>query len=118
MIAMPQYHRGDIFFADLSPVRGSEQGGGRPVLIVQNDLANRHSPTVIVAVFTSKLTKNDLPTHVMVHPESSGLRRTSLVLAEQLRTLDKSRLGRYIGRLDKELMEEVDQALQVSLALE
>ena len=118
MIAMPPYRRGDIFFADLSPVIGSEQGGGRPVLIVQNDLANRHSPTVVVAVFTSKLSKPDLPTHVTVHPDKSGLRKTSLVLAEQLRTIDKSRLGKYIGHLEEELMESVDRALEKSLALE
>ena len=110
-------HRGDIYFADLSPVIGSEQGGGRPVLVIQNDLANRHSPTVIVAVFTSKLSKRDLPTHVRVHPDKSGLRKTSLVLAEQIRTIDKSRLGKYIGKLDDELMELVDRALERSLAL-
>lgn len=110
-------NRGEIYFADLSPVVGSEQGGGRPVLIVQNNIANHFSPTVIVAVFTSKLTKRDLPTHVIVHPEKSGLRRTSLVLTEQLRTLDKSRLGRYIGKLDDALMAQVDLALQKSLGI-
>ena len=103
---MLQVFRGEIYFADLSPVIGSEQGGGRPVLIVQNDTANRFSPT------------HDLPTHVTIHPEISGLRRTSIVLAEQLRTIDKSRLGRRIGKLDGTLMELVDLALCRSLALE
>ena len=115
---MLQVFRGEIYFADLSPVIGSEQGGGRPVLIVQNDTANRFSPTVIVAVFTSKLTKHDLPTHVTIQPEISGLRRTSIMLAEQLRTIDKSRLGRRIGKLNDDWMQLVDEALQVSLQLE
>lgn len=114
---MPQVRRGEIYFADLSPVVGSEQGGGRPVLILQNDLANRHSPTVIAATFTSRTDKPPLPTHVLVYPAQSGLRRTSIVLAEQLRTLDKSRLQRRIGRLDAALMHRVDQAVAVSLAL-
>ena len=114
---MAEVRRGELYFADLSPVVGSEQGGVRPVLILQNDTANRCSPTVIVAALTSKTGKPPLPTHVVVSPAQSGLRRTSIVLLEQIRTLDRSRLGRRIGKLGENVMRRVERALCVSLAL-
>lgn len=114
---MAEVRRGELYFADLSPVVGSEQGGGRPVLILQNDTANRCSPTVIVAALTSKTGKPPLPTHVVVSPAQSGLRRTSIVLLEQIRTLDRSRLGRRIGTLGGDVMRRVERALCASLAL-
>ncbi|MGI6264128.1 MAG: type II toxin-antitoxin system PemK/MazF family toxin [Acutalibacteraceae bacterium] len=110
-------HRGDIFYADLSPVVGSEQGGIRPVLIVQNDVGNRYSPTVIAAAITSRKNKTPLPTHIRLHSTDSGLIRDSIVLLEQIRTLDKRRLRDKMGRLDDESMTRVDQALQVSFGL-
>ena len=109
--------RGDIYFADLSPVVGSEQGGMRPVLIVQNDTGNRHSPTVIAAAITSQLGKAKLPTHIELHGRSVGLNRDSVILLEQIRTIDKSRLRERMGRLDKGTMSEVDSALAVSFGL-
>lgn len=112
-----EIRRGDIFYADLNPVRGSEQGGLRPVLIVQNNIGNRHSPTVIIAPITSKLKKNSLPTHVGL-PLDIGLPAKSMALLEQVRTIDKSRLGSYIVSLDDDLMDYVDDALGVSLALD
>ena len=110
-------HRGDIYYADLSPVVGSEQGGVRPVLIVQNDVGNRFSPTVIAAAITSQKDKARLPTHIQLHATGSGLSRDSIVLLEQIRTLDKRRLREHMGRLDGELMDEVDQAIAVSFGL-
>lgn len=109
--------RGDVFFADLSPVVGSEQGGQRPVLIVQNDVGNKYSPTVIVAAITAKITKAKLPTHVEIHKEDVGLIKDSVVLLEQVRTIDKRRLIQKLGSLSPELMEQVDVALMVSLGL-
>ena len=109
--------RGDIYFADLSPVVGSEQGGMRPVLIVQNDTGNRHSPTVIAAAITSQMGKAKLPAHIELHGRSVGLNRDSVILLEQIRTIDKSRLRERMGRLDKGTMSEVDSALAVSFGL-
>ena len=109
--------RGDIFFADLSPVVGSEQGGMRPVLIIQNDAGNRHSPTVIAAAITSRLGKANLPTHITVEAKSCGLTRDSIVLLEQIRTIDKRRLKERMGRVDDAAMGRIDRALQVSFGL-
>ncbi len=111
-------HRGDIYYADLSPVIGSEQGGVRPVLIVQNDVGNRFSPTVIAAAITSQRDKTKLPTHIQLHATGSGLQRDSIVLLEQIRTLDKRRLKEHMGRLDDVSMRRIDQALQVSFGLD
>lgn len=109
--------RGEIYRADLSPVVGSEQGGLRPVLIIQNDVGNRYSPTVIVAAMTSKMEKARLPTHVELRSGQGGLNRNSIVLTEQIRTLDKQRLLNHIGTLDREQMILVDEALRMSLAI-
>lgn len=108
--------RGELYFADLSPVVGSEQGGYRPVLIVQNDTGNTFSPTTIVAAVTSSRTKTKLPTHVMVSADC--LEKQSIVLLEQIRTIDKSRLSEYIGRLSDAEMNKVDRAIEVSFGLE
>jgi mRNA interferase MazF len=110
--------RGDIYYADLSPVVGSEQGGVRPVLIVQNDTGNRHSPTVIAAAITSQTGKARLPTHISVSPLSCGLPKESVILLEQVRTLDKRRLREKMGRLDDGVMRKVDSAIAVSLGLQ
>ena len=107
--------RGDIFYADLSPVIGSEQGGLRPVLIVQNDVGNRYSPTVIAAAITSKMGKTKLPTHIDVSAPDVGLAKDSVILLEQIRTLDKKRLKEYIGRVSKREMREIEKAMYVSL---
>lgn len=109
--------RGDIYYADLSPVVGSEQGGMRPVLIIQNDVGNRYSPTVIAAAITSRMGKTKLPTHIDIYAERAGLSRDSIVLLEQLRTLDKRRLKEKMGHLDEPLMREIDTAIAVSLGL-
>ncbi|MEE0203881.1 MAG: type II toxin-antitoxin system PemK/MazF family toxin [Oscillospiraceae bacterium] len=109
--------RGDIFYADLSPVVGSEQGGMRPVLIVQNDTGNKHSPTVIAAAITSQTGKAKLPTHIALSGQSVGLTRDSVILLEQIRTIDKSRLREKMGRLDGETMSKVDSAIAVSFGL-
>ena len=109
--------RGDIFYADLSPVIGSEQGGQRPVLIIQNDVGNRYSPTVIAAAITSKMGKAKLPTHIDVLAEHVGLTKDSVVLLEQVRTLDKRRLKEKIGHLDESAMLRVNQAISVSFGL-
>lgn len=109
--------RGDIFYADLSPVVGSEQGGLRPVLIIQNDVGNRYSPTVIAAAITSRMSKTRLPTHIDIYAERAGLARDSVVLLEQIRTLDKRRLRERIGHLDETIMQEVNTALAVSCGL-
>lgn len=109
--------RGDVFFADLSPVVGSEQGGTRPVLIIQNDIGNRFSPTVIVAAITAQIQKAKLPTHVEIKANKYGFERDSVILLEQLRTIDKSRLTDRITQLDGPLMEKVDLALGISLGL-
>ena len=110
--------RGDIYYADLSPVVGSEQGGIRPVLIVQNDTGNKYSPTVIAAAITSQLGKNKLPTHIPIEARAVGLSRDSVVLLEQIRTIDKRRLKERMGRLDGEMMTAVDNALAVSMGLQ
>ena len=115
---MTQIKRGDIYYADLSPVVGSEQGGVRPVLIVQNDLGNKHSPTVIAAAITSKLGKTELPTHIRVDAADYGLSRDSVILLEQVRTLDKRRLREKMGHLDTTAMNEVDHALSLSFGLD
>ena len=112
-----QVHRGDIYYADLSPVVGSEKGGVRPVLIVQNDVGNRFSPTVIAAAITSQQTKANLPTHITLNAVDSGLARDSIVLLEQVRTLDKHRLKERMGRLDDNSMDQVDHALSISFGL-
>lgn len=109
--------RGDIFYADLSPVIGSEQGGIRPVLIVQNNIGNRFSPTVIAAAITSQHSKAKLPTHINLNTENSGLSKNSVVLLEQIRTIDKKRLKEKMGCLDYYSMNQVDQALSVSFGL-
>ena len=109
--------RGEIYFADLSPVVGSEQGGIRPVLIIQNDAGNRHSPTVIAAAITSRMGKANLPTHISVAAQSCGLTRDSIILLEQIRTIDKSRLRERMGRLDDATMKAVDHAIGVSFGL-
>ena len=109
--------RGEVFYADLSPVVGSEQGGIRPVLIVQNDVGNRYSPTVIAAAITSKQDKTNLPTHIGLKAGTGGLTRDSVVLLEQIRTLDKKRLRERMGRVDGAVMEKVDAAIAVSFGL-
>ena len=106
--------RGDLFYADLNPVVGSEQGGIRPVLVIQNDVGNHFSPTVVAAAITSRKAKNSLPTHILLE-NVPGLAPTSLLLLEQLRTIDRKRLRGYIGRISKEKMLEVDAALAISI---
>lgn len=109
--------RGDIYYADLRPVIGSEQGGIRPVLIIQNDIGNKHSPTVICAAITSKMNKAKLPTHVELDSNKYDIMKDSVILLEQLRTIDKKRLKDKICHLDREILNKVDQALLVSLEL-
>ena len=109
--------RGDIYYADLSPVVGSEQGGVRPVLIVQNDTGNRHSPTVIAAAITSQMGKAKLPTHIEVAAQCCGLPKDSVILLEQIRTLDKRRLRERMGHVEERVMEKVDTAIAVSFGL-
>lgn len=110
--------RGDLFYADLSPVVGSEQGGVRPVLVVQNDVGNKYSPTVIAAAVTSQINKAKMPTHIEISAETYGLVKDSVILMEQIRTIDKKRLKEKIGHADDELMQRVNRALSVSFALE
>jgi mRNA interferase MazF len=109
--------RGDVYFADLSPVVGSEQGGIRPVLIIQNDIGNRFSPTVIVAAITAQIQKAKLPTHVEIDSKKYGFERDSVILLEQIRTIDKQRLTDKITQLDEDMMRRVDDALQISTGL-
>ncbi len=109
--------RGDIYYADLSPVVGSEQGGMRPVLIVQNDVGNKHSPTVIAAAITSQINKAKLPTHIELGAKTYGLSKDSVILLEQIRTIDKKRLKDRMGKLDDKLMNRVDNAIAVSFGL-
>ncbi|WP_071396434.1 type II toxin-antitoxin system endoribonuclease NdoA [Niallia oryzisoli] len=109
--------RGDVYFADLSPVVGSEQGGVRPVLVIQNDIGNRFSPTVIIAAITAQIQKAKLPTHVEIDAKRYGFERDSVILLEQIRTIDKQRLTDKITHLDDEMMEKVNEALQISLGL-
>lgn len=109
--------RGDVYYADLSPVIGSEQGGIRPVLVIQNDIGNKYSPTVIVSAITSQINKAKLPTHIEISSKDFSLPKDSVVLLEQIRTIDKRRLKEKIGRFDKKLMCTVDECLKISLGL-
>ena len=109
--------RGDIYYADLSPVVGSEQGGLRPVLIVQNDIGNKYSPTVIAAAITSKMSKAKLPTHIDIYAADVGLQKNSVILLEQIRTLDKRRLKEKMGHLDDAMMQNVNTAIAISFGL-
>ena len=109
--------RGELYFADLSPVVGSEQGGIRPVLVVQNDIGNKYSPTVIAAAITSKLDKAKLPTHIELSSKEYGLEKDSVVLLEQIRTIDKTRLKERIGRLNTFKMNQVNKAMMISLGV-
>lgn len=109
--------RGDIYYADLSPVIGSEQGGLRPVLIIQNDIGNRYSPTVIAAAITSRMSKTRLPTHIDIYADKVGLAKDSVILLEQIRTLDKRRLKEKMGHLDEATMNHVNTAIAISFGL-
>ncbi len=112
-----QIRRGDIFYADLSPVVGSEQGGVRPVLIIQNDVGNKHSPTVICAAITSRMNKAKLPTHVEIDAKRYQIVKNSVILLEQIRTIDKRRLKEMVCHVDQELMDKVNEALKISIEL-
>ena len=109
--------RGEIYYADLSPVVGSEQGGFRPVLVIQNDIGNKYSPTVIISAITSQIEKGRLPTHVELPTDVSGLEKNSVILLEQIRTIDKRRLKRKIAKLDEDVMKQIDEALAISCGL-
>lgn len=109
--------RGEIYYADLSPVVGSEQGGVRPVLIIQNDVGNKYSPTIIAAAITSKINKAKMPTHIELSAHEYGLNKDSVVLLEQIRTIDKRRLREKIGKLDTDMMSKVDKALFISFGI-
>ena len=109
--------RGDIYYADLSPVVGSEQGGIRPVLVIQNDIGNKYSPTVIAAAITSQINKAKMPTHIELAAKDYGLNKDSLILLKQIRTIDKRRLREKIGRIDDGLMASVNNALSISFGL-
>ena len=115
---MNQVKRGDIYYADLRPVVGSEQGGIRPVLIIQNDVGNRHSPTVICAAIASRMNKTKLPTHIEIYSRQYGIEKDSVILLEQLRTIDKKRLKDKVCHLDAGIMKRVNSALKVSLELD
>lgn len=110
-------YRGEIYFAELNPVQGSEQGGTRPVLIIQNDVGNTYSPTTIVLAITSQINKARLPTHVEIPAKESGLQRDSVILAEQMRTIDKSRLRQKVTRLTEDTMHRIENAMAVSIGL-
>jgi mRNA interferase MazF len=116
-VSQVEVKRGYIFFADLSPVVGSEQGGVRPVLIIQNDVGNRYSPTVIVAAITSQIDKAKLPTHIEVSAAEYNLDRNSVILLEQIRTIDKQRLQKKVTELDEKIMQRIDESLRISLGL-
>ena len=118
MVMRMSVKRGDIYYADLSPVVGSEQGGLRPVLIIQNDIGNRYSPTVIAAAITSRMSKTHLPTHIDIYADKAGLAKDSVVLLEQVRTLDKRRLKEKMGHLDDDVMQVVNSAIAVSFGLD
>ncbi len=109
--------RGDIYYADLSPVVGSEQGGVRPVLIIQNDVGNKYSPTVIATAITSQINKSKMPTHIEIEAGGFGLSKDSVVLAEQIRTIDKQRLKEKVGHLNDGIMDKVNEALEISFGL-
>ena len=113
-----EVHRGEVFYADLSPVVGSEQGGVRPVLIVQNEIGNRHSPTVIAAAITSRLDKARLPTHINIRAADTGLAKDSVVLLEQIFTIDKERISSFMGMTSEWEMAQIEKALKCSLALD
>jgi len=112
-----QIKRGDIYYADLSPVVGSEQGGIRPVLVIQNDIGNRHSPTVVCAAITSKMNKAKLPTHIEISAKRYQIVKNSVILLEQIRTIDKKRLKEFVCHVDNCLMNEVNEAIRISLEL-
>ena len=112
-----EIRRGDLYYADLSPVVGSEQGGVRPVLIIQNNIGNKYSPTIIIAAITSQINKAKLPTHIEISANEYGLNKDSVILLEQIRTIDKKRLREKIGCLDKNMMLKIDNSLQISLGL-
>ena len=112
-----QIRRGDIFYADISPVIGSEQGGIRPVLIIQNDVGNRHSPTVICAAITSKMNKSKLPTHIEISAKEYHIVKNSVILLEQIRTIDKQRLREYVCHVDYSFMKKIEEALKISLEI-
>ncbi|KRL41282.1 type II toxin-antitoxin system PemK/MazF family toxin [Liquorilactobacillus nagelii] len=116
-MTVKEVKRGDIFFADLSPVVGSEQGGKRPVLIIQNNIGNRYSPTVVIAAITAQIQKPKMPTHVGLKAEKVGIERDSVVLLEQIRTIDKQRLQDKITHITNQKMQQIDQAVCVSLGL-
>ncbi|MHA8110661.1 type II toxin-antitoxin system PemK/MazF family toxin [Lactobacillaceae bacterium Melli_B4] len=116
-MARTDVKRGDIFYADLSPVVGSEQGGVRPVLIIQNNIGNHYSPTVIVAAITARISKPKMPTHVGIKANQSDIEKDSVILLEQIRTIDKQRLNDRVAHLNKYLMKKVDTALQLSVGL-
>lgn len=118
MEKMQQVKRGEIYFADLNPVVGSEQGGLRPVVVIQNDIGNLHSPTVIVAAVTSRHSKHDLPTHIEIASELCGLAKDSVILLEQVRTVDKTRLRSRMGSVPSDVMGKIDRALRISLGME
>lgn len=109
--------RGDVYYAELNPVVGSEQGGTRPVLVIQNDIGNQYSPTTVVAAITSQIQKAKLPTHVEIDSKKAGLERDSVILLEQIRTIDKSRLRQKVAFLDEEIMSKVNHGLEISLGL-
>ena len=109
--------RGDIYFADLTPTTGSEQGGVRPVLVIQNDTGNKYSPTVIVAAITGSRDKHHIPTHILLKEKVKGLYKDSTVLLEQIRTIDRKRLREFIGRLDEENMKQIDHAIAISVGM-
>ena len=109
--------RGEIYFADLNPVLGSEQGGFRPVLIIQNDIGNKYSPTVIISAITSQIQKARLPTHVELPARISNLEKDSVILLEQIRTIDKRRLKKRVAKMDSDIMAQVDEGLAISLGL-
>ncbi|MFW5986111.1 MAG: type II toxin-antitoxin system PemK/MazF family toxin [Halanaerobiales bacterium] len=109
--------RGDVYYADLNPVVGSEQGGIWPVLVIQNNIGNKYSPTVIVSAITSKIDKAKLPTHVEISAENSNLKKDSVILLEQIRTIDKKRLKRHVTHLNQEILSQVDKAIEISLGL-
>ena len=113
-----QVRRGDIYYADLSPVVGSEQGGIRPVLIIQNDVGNRHSPTVICAAVTSRMNKAKLPTHIEISSRKYNIVKDSVILLEQIRTIDKQRLREFVCHVDSRMMGRVNQAIRISLELD
>lgn len=114
---MKTIRRGEIYYADLSPVKGSEQGGFRPVLIIQNNVGNHYSPTVIVAAITSRKKKHDLPTHVRLTSPEYGLENYSVILLEQVRTIDRTRLKDYVGKIDEGTTQAVDQAIAISMGI-